>query len=201
MQVLKYLTSPEKIMQFKCWCKSLIAHSSVWWESYKCPWGVWNAGSLLIGSAKKSRSGFDFTSVFALTKFLPSSRWDYLRHGWGEISRLCGISCWFFQLSGILQFWSQEVSGFLTTYSKVSVCFILLRRRFKERRLIKNDDVCAFCFWLSFSQTFQENFFCLCYVLNFLRSVLPRDHNITWELLIGRCFTTFCCSKPTRTCL
>lgn len=85
-----------------------------------------------LDQPKSPRSGFDFTSVFALTKFLPSSQWDYLLQGWGEISRLCGFSCWFFQLSGILQFWSQEVSVFLTTYSKVSVCFILLRRRFKD---------------------------------------------------------------------
>lgn len=88
---------------------------------------------------------------------------------------------------GFLQFWSQEVSGFLITYSKVSVCFSLFRRRFKDGRLIKNDDVCPFCFWLSLSQSFQENSFCLCYELNFLGSVLPRGHDITWELLIGRC--------------
>lgn len=107
--------------------------------------------------------------------------------GWGEISRLCGISCCSFQRNGILQFWSQEVSGFLTKYSKISVCFIFLRRRFKDRRLIKNDDVLPPCFWLSFSQTFKENSICLCYEPNFLRSVLTRGRDITWELLIGRC--------------
>lgn len=185
-----------------CWCTSSVqkrscnsnADARAWLPTLLCGGsrtsvlGGYEMLDLYLPDQPKSpRSDVDFTSLFALTKSLPSSLWDYLERGWGGISRFCGISGWFFQHSGILQFWSQERSGFLTTHSKISICFILLRRRFKERRLIRNDGVCPFCFWLSFSQTFQENFICLCYELNFLTSMLPRGHDTTWELLIGIC--------------